>query len=203
MSEDGASTAPVKAVTSAYMYFQNDQYSYHKDDFAALAFGQAGAEISRRWHALQAEDRAKFEAQSAEDRKRYDLECEARDAEVVARQAANREARFADPASQGYMRQRAPVEPKKERKVTKEEDMSEERLEARRLAKVKREEQKARRLASEAEIKRQKDSIASAAAAMARKRWVSFNERDSHGQSAIFRSVFGDILRVRYEYVGG
>lgn len=170
MSGAGASTTPVKPVTSAYMYFQSDQYTNHKDELADLAFGQAGAEISRRWHALQPHDRAKFEALSAEDRKRHELESEARDAEIAAQQAASREARFADPASQGYMRERAAVEPKKERKVTREEDMSEERLEARRLAKAKREAQKAARLAAEAESDRQKDSIAAAAAAMARKR---------------------------------
>ena len=165
-------TGPIKAVTSAYSYFQSHQYNNHKDEFADLAFGQAGAEISRRWRDLPDEHRAKFEAQSAEDRKRHELECETRDAEVVARQAANRDARNADPASQGYMRQRAAVEPKKERKVTRVEDMSEERLEARRLAKAKRDLQKSTRLAAEAESDRQKNSIAAAAAAMARKRWV-------------------------------
>ena len=62
------------------------------------------------------------------------------------------------------------MEPKKERKVTRVEDMSEERLEARRLAKAKRDAQKSTRIAAEAESDRQKNSIAAAAAAMARKR---------------------------------
>lgn len=170
MSEAEANAGPVKPVISAYSFFQSDQYSNHKDDFAELAFGQAGTEISSRWRALDDADRAKYEALAAADRRRHDLECEARDAEVAARQAANREARFADPASQSYMRERAAVEPKKVRKVTREEDMSEERLEARRLLKEKRETQKAARLAAEAESSRQKDGIAAAAAAMARKR---------------------------------
>lgn len=173
MSGAGASTAPVRPVTSAYSYFQSDQYRHHKDEFAGLAFGQAGVEISRRWHELPAADRAKFESLSAEDRERHDRECEVRDAEVEAQQAANREARLAEPSSQGYMRERTAVEPKKERKVAREEDMSEERLEVRRKLKAKREGQKAARLAAEAESDRQKNSIASAAAAMARKRWVS------------------------------
>lgn len=171
MSTPGC-TGPIKAITSAYSYFQSHQYSNHKDEFAGLPFGQQGAEISRRWRDLPEEHRAKFEALSAADRKRYDLECEARDAEVAAQQAANREARHGDPASQSYMRQRAAVEPKKERKVTRVEDMSDEKLEARRLAQAKRDQQKSTRLAAEAESDRQKNSIAAAAAAMARKRWV-------------------------------
>lgn len=170
MSGAEANARPVKPVISAYSFFQSDQYSNHKDDFVELAFGQAGTEISSRWRALDDADRAKYEVLAAADRKRHDLECEARDAEVAARQAANREARFADPASHSYMRERAAVEPKKVRKVTKEEDMSEERLEARRLLKEKRGAQKAARLAAEAESSRQKDGIAAAAAAMARKR---------------------------------
>lgn len=169
-NSNGNSSAPLKSATSAYAYFQSEQYSNHKDEFAELAFGQAGAEISRRWRALDAPGRAKFDKLAAADRERYQRECDARDAEVADRQAASREARFAEPASQGYMRERAAVEPKKERKVTREEDMSEERLEARRLAKAKREEMKAARLASEAESSRQRDTIAAAAAAMARKR---------------------------------
>lgn len=166
-------TAPVKSATSAYMFFQNDLYSNHKGELAGLPFGQAGTEISRRWHALPPEPKAKFEALAAADRQRYESESAVRDSEMEARQAANREARFADPASQGYMRERAAVEPKKERKVTREEDMSEERLEARRLAKAKRDGQKAARLEAEAESERQKKSIATAAAAMARKRSVA------------------------------
>lgn len=170
MSGSGAGDAPVKAATSAYMYFQSDMWANHKDEFAGLALGQQGAEISRRWHGLSPEERSKFDAMAAADRKRHQAESEARDAEIAAQQEANRAARFADPASQSYMRERAPVEAKKERKVTREEDMSEERLEARRLAKQKRDEQKASRLAAEAESERQKSSIASAAAATARKR---------------------------------
>lgn len=164
------STAPVKGVTSSYMFFQNDQYSNHKGSFAGLALGQQGAEISRRWRSLSPEERSKFDALAIKDRERHQAESEARDAEIAARQEANRAARLADPASNGYMRERAAVEPKKERKVTREEDMSEERLEARRRAKEKREGQKAARLAAEAESERQKSSIAAAAAATARKR---------------------------------
>lgn len=172
MSEAAApATAPVKGVTSAYMFFQADQYANHKESFAAgLALGQQGGEISRRWRSLSPEERAKFDALAAKDRERHQAESEARDAEIAARQEANRAARLADPASNGYMRERAAVEPKKERKVTREEDMSEERLEARRQLKEKREAQKAARLAAEAESERQKDSIAAAAAATARKR---------------------------------
>lgn len=171
MSEAAApATAPVKGVTSAYMFFQADQYANHKESFAAgLALGQQGGEISRRWRSLSPEERAKFDALAAKDRERHQAESEARDAEIAARQEANRAARLADPASNGYMRERAAVEPK-ERKVTREEDMSEERLEARRQLKEKREAQKAARLAAEAESERQKDSIAAAAAATARKR---------------------------------
>lgn len=171
MSEAAApATAPVKAVTSAYMFFQGDQYSNHKESFAGLPLGQQGAEISRRWRSLSPEERSKFDALAAKDRERHEAESEARDAEIAARQEASRAARLADPASNGYMRERAAVEPKKERKVTREEDMSEERLEARRRAKEKREGQKAARLAAEAESERQKSSIAAAAAATARKR---------------------------------
>ncbi len=172
MSGQTPATAPVKAVTSAYMFFQADQYSNHKEELAGLALGQQGAEISRRWHSLSAQERSKFDDLAAEDRRRFEAESEARDAEVAARQEANREARLAEPASNGYMRERAPAEPKKERKVTREEDMSEERLEARRLLKKKREDQKAARLAAEAESERQKSNIAAAAAASARKRCV-------------------------------
>ncbi|CAM9364785.1 unnamed protein product [Ectocarpus fasciculatus] len=171
------------------MFFQADQYSNHKDEFAGLALGQQGAEISRRWRELPAEERSKFDALAAEDRKRYQAESEARDAEVAARQEANRAARNADPASSTYMRERAAVEPKKERKVTREEDMSEERLEARRLAKEKRAQQKAARLAAEAESERQKSSIAAAAAATARKR-IKYILR----QSDIFATHFGVAL---------
>lgn len=173
MADDGAaasSNVAIKSATSAYSYFQSEQYREHKEDFAALGLGQAGAEISRRWNALDETGRAKFNELAGKDRERYQRECDVRDAEVAARQAANREARFAEPSSQSYMRQRAAVEPKKERKVTREEDMSEERLEARRLLKEKREKQKAARLAGESESSRQKETIAAAAAAMARKR---------------------------------
>lgn len=165
------SNAPIKSATTPYGYFMSEQYRDHKDDFAGLAVGQAGAEISRRWQALDDTAKAKFRDLAAKDRERYEAECNARDAEVEARQAANREKWGSmDPASQSFLRERAPAEPKKERRVTKEEDMSEERLEARRLAKEKREKQKAARLAGEAESSRQKETIAAAAAATARKR---------------------------------
>ena len=166
-------TAPVKGLTSAYMFFQSDQYNNHKEELAQVAglrLGDQGAEISRRWRSLSPEERSKFDALADKDRERHRVESEARDAEIAARQEANRAARLADPASNGYMRERAAVEPKKERKVTREEDMSEEQLEARRRLKEKREAQKAARLAAEAESERQKDSIAAAAAATARKR---------------------------------
>eukprot|EP00752_Nemacystus_decipiens_P001789 g1728.t2 len=190
MSEAAApATAPVKAVTSAYMFFQGDQYTNHKESFAGLALGQQGAEISRRWRSLSPEERSKFDALAAKDRERHQAESEARDAEVAARQEANRAARLADPASNGYMRERAAVEPKKQRKVTREEDMSEEQLEARRRLKEKREQQKAARLAAEAESERQKDSIAAAAAATARKR-IKYILR----QSDIFATHFGVVL---------
>lgn len=176
MSEAAApATAPVKGLTSAYMFFQSDQYNNHKEELAQVAglrLGDQGAEISRRWRSLSPEERSKFDALADKDRERHRVESEARDAEIAARQEANRAARLADPASNGYMRERAAVEPKKERKVTREEDMSEEQLEARRRLKEKREAQKAARLAAEAESERQKDSIAAAAAATARKRWA-------------------------------
>lgn len=166
------SSAPIKAATSAYGFFQSEQYSNHKHEFAGMKVGQAGAEISRRWHSLDERGRARYDEMAANDRARFERECDARDEEVAARQAANREARYGEPASQGYMRQRAPPEPKKERKVTREEDMSEERLEARRRLKEKREQDKAARLEAEAEGSRQRDHIAAAASAMARKRFV-------------------------------
>lgn len=171
MSEEAAlATAPIVRATSAYMYFQGEQYGVHKDSYAGMGLAQHGAEISRRWRSLSSAERSKYDAMAAKDRERHRAESEARDAEIAARQEANRAARVADPASNGYMRERAAVEPKKERKVTREEDMSEERLEVRRRAKEKRDGQKAARLAAEAESERQKSSIAAAAAATARKR---------------------------------
>lgn len=170
-SKGGAGTGrPIKPATTAYGYFQSEQHGKCKHEFEGLSLGQTGAEISRRWHALDQRGRAKFEEMAANDRARYRRECDARDEEVSAQQAANREARFAEPASKGYMRQRAAPEHKKERRVTREEDMSEEQLEVRRLAKEKREKLKAARLEAEAESSRQKESIAAAAASMTRKR---------------------------------
>lgn len=165
-------SAPIKPATSSYAFFQSEQYSKHKHEFVGMSLGQSGAEISRRWQSLDERDRVRFDGMAATDRVRFKRECEARDEEIAAQQAANRAARFAEPASQSYMRERAAPEPKKERKMPKEEDMSEERLEARRLAKEKRDQIKAARLEAEAESSRQKESIAAAAAAMARKRCV-------------------------------
>lgn len=170
MSVPGANSAPVKPVMSAYAYFQTEQYTNHKDDFVGMSVGKAGAEIARRWKGMGSKDKVRYESLHAEDRRRFEKESQARDAEIAAIQAAKREARNANPTSKGYTRERAPVEPKKERKVTKEEDMSPERQAARRKAKQEREEKKAARLALEAESDRQKKSIAAATAAMARKR---------------------------------
>lgn len=170
MSGCGTNGAPIKPVTSAYQHFMSEQYREHKGDFADMAVGQAAAEVSRRWSALDERGKAKYLELTAQDRARHERECRARDEEVAARQAANREARHADPISQGYMRARQPAEPKKERRVTREEDLTEEQLETRRRLQEKRDAAKASRLEREAESSRQKDSIAQAAAAMARKR---------------------------------
>ncbi|ROW16260.1 hypothetical protein VPNG_01811 [Cytospora leucostoma] len=66
---------------SAYMFFANEQRQSVRDDNPDVTFGQVGKILGERWKALNEKQRAPYDAKAAADKKRYEDEKQAYNAE--------------------------------------------------------------------------------------------------------------------------
>jgi len=65
--------APKRSL-SAYMFFANEQRETVRSENPGIAFGQVGKVLGERWKALNAREKAPYEARAAQDKKRYEDE---------------------------------------------------------------------------------------------------------------------------------
>ncbi|KAF4505044.1 hypothetical protein G6O67_007038 [Ophiocordyceps sinensis] len=66
---------------SAYMFFANEQRENVRDENPGISFGQVGKLLGERWKALNDKQRGPYEAKAAADKKRYEDEKQAYNAE--------------------------------------------------------------------------------------------------------------------------
>ncbi|KAK2611324.1 hypothetical protein N8I77_004673 [Diaporthe amygdali] len=66
---------------SAYMFFANEQRENVREENPGITFGQVGKLLGERWKALNEKQRAPYEAKAAADKKRYEDEKQAYNAE--------------------------------------------------------------------------------------------------------------------------
>jgi hypothetical protein len=66
---------------SAYMFFANEQLENVRAENKDISFGQVGKILGERWKALNDKQRAPYEAKAAADKKRYEDEKAAYQAE--------------------------------------------------------------------------------------------------------------------------
>jgi hypothetical protein len=66
---------------SAYMFFANEQRDNVREENPGISFGQVGKILGERWKALNDKQRAPYEAKAAADKKRYEDEKQAYNAE--------------------------------------------------------------------------------------------------------------------------
>ncbi|KAI2463283.1 Non-histone chromosomal protein 6 [Annulohypoxylon bovei var. microspora] len=66
---------------SAYMFFANEQRENVRDENPGISFGQVGKILGERWKALNDKQRTPYEAKAAADKKRYEDEKQAYQAE--------------------------------------------------------------------------------------------------------------------------
>ncbi|KAK3899080.1 Non-histone chromosomal protein 6 [Staphylotrichum tortipilum] len=66
---------------SAYMFFANEQRDNVRDENPGVSFGQVGKLLGLRWKALSEKQRAPYEAKAAADKKRYEDEKQAYNAQ--------------------------------------------------------------------------------------------------------------------------
>ncbi|KAK1987090.1 HMG box protein [Colletotrichum cereale] len=66
---------------SAYMFFANEQRENVREENPGISFGQVGKLLGERWKALNDKQRAPYEAKAATDKKRYEDEKQAYNAE--------------------------------------------------------------------------------------------------------------------------
>ncbi|KAF5125374.1 Non-histone chromosomal protein 6 [Metarhizium anisopliae] len=59
---------------SAYMFFANEQRENVRAENPNITFGQVGKVLGERWKALNDKQRAPYEAKAAADKKRYEDE---------------------------------------------------------------------------------------------------------------------------------
>jgi len=59
---------------SAYMFFANEQRENVRSENPGIAFGQVGKVLGERWKALSEKQRQPYEAKAATDKKRYEDE---------------------------------------------------------------------------------------------------------------------------------
>lgn len=59
---------------SAYMFFANEQRENVRAENPGIAFGQVGKVLGERWKALSQKQRDPYEAKAAADKKRYEDE---------------------------------------------------------------------------------------------------------------------------------
>ncbi|KAK4183318.1 Non-histone chromosomal protein 6 [Podospora australis] len=62
---------------SAYMFFANEQRENVREENPGVSFGQVGKLLGERWKALSDKQRAPYEAKAAADKKRYEDEKQA------------------------------------------------------------------------------------------------------------------------------
>ncbi|TIC93570.1 Non-histone chromosomal protein 6 [Colletotrichum higginsianum] len=66
---------------SAYMFFANEQRENVREENPGISFGQVGKILGERWKALNEKQRQPYEAKAATDKKRYEDEKQAYNAE--------------------------------------------------------------------------------------------------------------------------
>ncbi|RSL67417.1 hypothetical protein CEP54_003263 [Fusarium duplospermum] len=66
---------------SAYMFFANEQRENVREENPGISFGQVGKLLGERWKALNEKQRAPYEAKAAADKKRYEDEKQAYNAD--------------------------------------------------------------------------------------------------------------------------
>jgi len=66
---------------SAYMFFANEQRDTVREENPGITFGQVGKLLGERWKALNDKQRAPYEAKAAADKKRYEDEKQAYNAD--------------------------------------------------------------------------------------------------------------------------
>jgi len=66
---------------SAYMFFANEQRENVREENPGITFGQVGKILGERWKALNDKQRAPYEAKAAADKKRYEDEKQAYNAD--------------------------------------------------------------------------------------------------------------------------
>ncbi|KAG9257897.1 HMG (high mobility group) box [Emericellopsis cladophorae] len=59
---------------SAYMFFANEQRENVREENPGITFGQVGKLLGERWKALNEKQRAPYESKAAADKKRYEDE---------------------------------------------------------------------------------------------------------------------------------
>ncbi|KAG7292318.1 High mobility group nhp1 [Staphylotrichum longicolle] len=66
---------------SAYMFFANEQRENVREENPGVSFGEVGKLLGQRWKALSEKQRAPYEAKAAADKKRYEDEKQAYNAD--------------------------------------------------------------------------------------------------------------------------
>ncbi|CAG9971210.1 unnamed protein product [Clonostachys byssicola] len=66
---------------SAYMFFANEQRENVREENPGISFGQVGKLLGERWKALNDKQRTPYEAKAAADKKRYEDEKQAYNAQ--------------------------------------------------------------------------------------------------------------------------
>ncbi|KAK0656018.1 high mobility group box domain-containing protein [Cercophora newfieldiana] len=66
---------------SAYMFFANEQRDNVREENPGVSFGQVGKILGERWKALTDKQRTPYEAKAAADKKRYEDEKQAYNAD--------------------------------------------------------------------------------------------------------------------------
>ncbi|KAG5783004.1 hypothetical protein H9Q73_003330 [Fusarium xylarioides] len=66
---------------SAYMFFANEQRENVREENPGISFGQVGKLLGEQWKALNEKQRAPYEAKAAADKKRYEDEKQAYNAD--------------------------------------------------------------------------------------------------------------------------
>jgi len=66
---------------SAYMFFANEQRENVREENPGITFGQVGKILGERWKALNDKQRTPYEAKAAADKKRYEDEKQAYNAD--------------------------------------------------------------------------------------------------------------------------
>ncbi|QUC17826.1 uncharacterized protein UV8b_02067 [Ustilaginoidea virens] len=73
-TDDGKKKRGPKRGLSAYMFFANEQRENVRSENPNITFGQVGKVLGERWKALSHTQRAPYEAKAAADKKRYEDE---------------------------------------------------------------------------------------------------------------------------------